>query len=270
MKISFIYLSNRLGSIDILGHSLHNFAPYEGVEWELVVADGVQSRYNAGAAFGYLSKLLPVPVTYVRQKPPLYPNAATGFCSAMNTGLLHATGSHVVFLHDYTSYTPTTLQAWALLFNRYPKTLISGTAIMHDAPEPDNLGDITTWKSPPAISAREPWVPGVFELGYWGGPMEYFELTNGIDERGDFRADWGLASVINQARIHDYALYVERHHYLTCHMVDHRAWHKEPHEGYVHNSQWKTYLEVKEDLPEPAWGPWSFNAFNLKEQRRNG
>ncbi len=261
MKISVIYISNRPGSIDLLCSSL---ATQEGnVDWELIVVDGYEGRVQRGKAEQYLrDHKLPIRY-YGLPKAKLFSWSRTGFCNAMNTGLFHVTGDYVVFLHDYTRILETALRDWVLMFTQTgDHCLVHGVAINYETEPPEREDDIVTWNNPSPWRPRDPWVPNPFEVGYWGGPITFFDRCNGIDERADFRADWALNCVMAQAACHGYKLHVDAR--LICHMVDHRVWHKGPHST---DSVWKTWLEGGQDIPEPVWTYWSANSFHLAYER---
>lgn len=263
MKISFIYISNRPGSIDILAYNMMHQQPVPGHEFELVVVDGLPERYQSGKVPPYLAEHNINVGWYGPPIPRTFSFASTGFTNAMNTGLLHASGDYVVFLHDYTSITPQAFENWIAAVQAYgPRSLVHGVAVVYEAtpPAPDKISDLVVETGP--WMAREPWVPYHFEMGYWIAPISFFEESNGIDVRADFRSDWALKAVTYQASIRGYRLSVER--LIVYHMLDHRIWHKEG----LENSMWKTWgVEVNADMPEPQWSPWSCNPFNFREQR---
>ncbi len=259
MFLSFVYVSNRTRSIDLLARGLSSSPPADP-GWELVVVDGVPARVASGRAPHHLRDC-GIPVGWYgppRAQPQ--PNAVTGFVSAMNSGLLRCRGDHVVFLHDYEISPPGAPAAWAGAFRANPRTLIHGSADVYAADPPDTPDDeeIRTWLGDYPGLLVERWVPGVFEVGYWGGPMAYFEATNGIDCRADLCSEWALACVMAQAKIHGYALKVIPE--LSCVQFDHRAWHAGGDGG---NSGWKTWGHFRGAAREPEWTGWSCNDFNM-------
>jgi len=65
-------------------------------------------------------------------------------------------------------------------------TLIQGVAKMFEAPKPKEMDDIVTFEeNQVTINGKWTWKPVEFELFYTGGPIEFFEAINGIDERSD-------------------------------------------------------------------------------------
>ena len=260
--ISVIYISNRPGSLDILTHalSLQTFR-----DWELVFVDGLEGRIGRGFARAHLDKHDCQVGWHGDPKPKTFPWSRTGFVNAMNTGLIHARGSHAVFLHDFTHIPPDALGLWAKGFETYPKALLHGVAGVYKAPPPDGLNDVTTWSDPPPLTFQENWIPGppagVFEVGYWGGPMEFFEACNGIDERADFRASWALNDVIAKARAHGYDLLVVRD--LVCSQINHRLWQEK-----FGDTIYRTIDEYQDAPTEPVWTRWACNPYNLRDERR--
>lgn len=261
MKLTFCYVSNRPGSIDILGECLEKQS--KAIPWELVVIDGHPGRVERGNAERYLrDKGIPVS-HYGLPKTRTFPWSRTGFVNAMNTGLMYANGTHVVFLHDFVKINDDAVVRWANAFLINQACLIQGAAITYSASQPDVADDILTWSRPEPWVAREPWIPDPFDLGYWGGPMEFFEQCNGIDERADWCSEWALDCVAVQAAIHNYGLYTARD--IICHMIDHRAWHK----GEAMDGLYRTRGELSNVPIKPEWSPWSANPFHLKEVRRH-
>jgi len=265
--ISFVYISNRPGSIDLLAVALGPQQNAHAPPYELVVVDGWDGRVERGEARRYL-EVAGVPLGwYGPPKPRLYPFSHTGFVNAMNTGLLHCRGSHVVFLHDYTMIDPEPVRAWWDAFAAHPATLIHGTGVEYEVPAPaEPVGDVAAWPGQRVVGTPlRPWVPEEFEVGYWGGPLSYFEATNGIDERADFCAIWALDCVKAQARLHGYALKVLPS--LKVHMIDHHLW--DPTDRKLpETTLWYTRGWVYNYPTTPEWTAWSANDFHLAAERR--
>lgn len=278
MKLSFCYLSHRPGSIDLLADSLSKQVKagtdpdsLSIPDWELIVIDGFPGRVQRGAANQYVSNL-GIPVRhYGLPKVHTFPWARTGFANAHNTGMIYATGTHVVFLNDFCWFPGSTAYLWGRAFDLFPNHLICGVGVTYNAKRPDveskeggeALSDVYTWRELDMRrdwTPREPWVPEVFDTGYWGGPIEYFERVNGMDERSDFCASWGTASVVAQARMHGMGLRVDRT--LVTHMVDHREW-ENGQEGL-----YRIKSEIADVPEEPIWTGWSCNPYLLREERR--
>ncbi len=263
MRISVCYVSNRAGCIDLLKASLVN--QQDPGDWELVVVDGYSGRVERGDAEQFLLATgLPVRA-YVPPKPKTFPWSRTGFTNAMNTAIMHAGGSHVVFLHDYTQLQFDALANWRAAFTAYPKTLISGIATEYLAPKPTKIDDVFTWEEANVpLKALKQWIPDDFEVFYWGCPVELFDLSNGIDERADFCSQFALYSLKEQAKVHGYGLQVN--HSLLCHAIDHRAWDDGKWTD-PKNSDWRM-KGVYSDVPqEPVWTGWGANPFNMKLER---
>ena len=257
--LSFIYLSNRLRSIDLLAQGLLSSVSTPG--WELIVVDGAPGRMKRGKVVPYL-KEQGIPVGwYGLPKPKTFPWSVTGFANAMNTGLLHAKGEHVVFVHDYTVLRPGCVREWQEAIKATEgKTLIHGSAQVYRVGPPNaSEEDIETWEIAPTGTFVEHWVPKVFEVGYFSAPMTFFELTNGIDERSDFCSEWTLASIMAQAKHHNYKLVVKPE--LVCDQVDHRVWSKGADDNF------KTWGHDKSVEEMPVWTYWSANPYNFIEER---
>ncbi len=234
MKLSVIYLSHRPGSIDILRDTLAK--QQAGPEWELIVVDGCPGRVERGHARAYLEEAgLPL-AHYVPPKPKTFPWSRTGFVNAMNTGMLHTSGSHVLFVHDFMRFPEDSFFKWGVLLRDNPKYFFMAPAVTCITREPDVIDDVWTWHKAPAPiwEPLEPWVPEVFDLGLWGGPIELFDKCNGIDERADFCSEWALDCVLYQGNQHGYKFHVHRQ--LNCHMLDHRRWHKETDKDGVYRT----------------------------------
>lgn len=271
MKISCVYISHRPGSIDLLADSFRQQVLPAELEWELIVIDGCPGRVQRGEAEAYL-RSFGIPVRhYGLPKMHTFPWARTGFANAHNTGLIYSSGTHVIFLNDFCWFPPATVGLWVKAFTDHPDTLICGVGVTYIAPKPDAvveregqpaLHDVATWKSLNMRrdwTPREPWVPETFDTGYWGGPITYFEGTNGIDERADFCSEWTTACVKAQSSLHGLGLRVDRS--LVCHMVDHRNW-EEDGEGL-----YRIKGELADVEHEPVWTGWSGNPFVIKSER---
>lgn len=280
MKISFIYVSNRPGGIDLLATCMANQNLHGAdLEWELVVIDGWPGRVERRAAERHLRDA-GIPLRYYgTPKLRTFPWTPTGYANAVNTGLIYCSGTHAVILHDFCWLPPALAVYWGATFREHPRAMISGVGIVYVAPPPDvtadaversegetdaehaaraaHLTDIYTWR---AIDigrdwdARDPWVPERFETGHWGGPMEFFENCNGVDERADFAAGWASDAVAIQADLHGYDQRVERR--IVIHRCDHKSW-EGPKEA------------VPEPTPKPTWTGWSANSYVLRDERAN-
>lgn len=266
MNITVIFFTNRPGCIDLMASALAAQQwDKDKFTWELVVVDGYPGRVDRGHAEVYVVSL-GVPLrSYVPPKSKTFPWSRTGFANAMNTGLLLAGGTHVVFLHDYTSLPSDALERWYAAFTDYPNHLITGIAQEIQAPKPESPEDVMTWTDGDAtMRAGRMWIPDDFEVGYWGGPISFFDDGNGIDERADFCSHYALHAVKAQAKLLGYNLLVD--HSLLCYMIDHREWDEGPWSSPV-NSQWRM-KGVYSDVPqEPVWGAWAANPYCLKSER---
>ena len=262
-KLSFVYLTIRAGSIDILASVLS--AQDKSKPWELIVVDGYPGRVQRGWAERFLVHAgLPLKA-YVEPKPKTFPWSRTGFANAINTGALHASGEFVVYLHDYTVFPPDmTLRWWDVLSNTDGRTLVHGVAQEYESDPPDVLDDIRTWSKKMDLRYRRDWIPELFELGYFGIPIKFFEECNGIDERADFCFNFATRATIAHARALGYSLKVEPS--LVCGMIDHHLWpvNGKPSE----DSKW-VIPGVYSDVPAvPNWTGWGANPFLFSKERQ--
>jgi len=265
MKLSFVYITIRAGSLDILGSSLQR--QQDPGDWELIVVDGLPGRVSRGFAENYLTQGgLPLRA-YVTPKPKTFPWSRTGFANAINTGALYATGEHVIYLHDYTQFPPNMVKHWREVLSQTDrKTLVHGMSREVEADPPDAISDIQTWKESPRAHFRGEWIPKVFELGYFSVPISFFEEGNGVDERADFCFVFATKSVIAKARLLGYQLKVDPS--LSCDMIDHHLWEKKTDRAAFHkNSHWRIPGEFSDVPEEPEWTAWSANPYHFASER---
>ena len=281
--ISFIYLTNRPGGIDLLGMSLSGqmknideISPelqrqFKDAKpnWELIVVDDYSNRFERGEAAKYLSSL-GLPLSYYgKSKDKWYKDARQGLANAMNTGLIVARSPYVVFLHDYSLYPSWAPAAWLHSLQNNERSLVHGIAMIFTSKPPDLTDDIYTWNEI-VLTQERIWFPDKFELFYVGMPMTFFEKTGGIDERGDYCGYFNLASVIRQAFILDYQLKVVSG--LYCWQVDHRQWGvpavRLTSDQRMFDNLWKGWGDVTALKTMPFWTVPSANGFNLVEEQR--
>ena len=274
MKISVVYITNRNGCLDLMTASLlrQRFDSTK-VTFELVVIDGYPGRVERGEAQLYLTEAslletgnkLPLRA-YASPRPKTFPWSRTGFANAMNSGVMLSGGDYVVFLHDYTHIEPNAIELWYNAFTKHPKTLISGVIQWCTAAPPDNLSDISTWKSYPLpMTLEDLAIPRTFEVAYWGAPISFFDECNGIDERADFCSQYSLYAVQTHAKAWGYETVVDTT--LACLMVRHHDWDTASWYG-PHNSEWRM-KGVYSDVPkEPVWTGWGANPYNMAVERR--
>ncbi len=269
MKLSFVYISNRPGSIDLLASCLSGQIPVPGAEHELIVIDGYPGRIERRQAEAFLRSQGINLHYYGPPKARTFPWSRTGFTNAMNTGIMHATGDYCVFLHDFMLIPANAVHNLHALLTGFhdDKTLLCQSAIMYDAPAPSEVDDIQSmiqgqW------APVEPWVPEVFDIAYWLAPTKFFEVCNGIDERADFCAMWALDCVMAQAKFHGYKCRVERA--MVCHMINHRKWHTgRADESSLYQTFGGSFTTEAADIPvKPLWTAWSANDFNMVQVRR--
>ena len=252
--------------MDMLAHS---FCSQENPgDYELVIVDGYKERVEEGLIVPALKNVGIKVGWYGPPKEKLFNWSRTGFANAMNTGLIHSTGSHVVFIHDYTLFPMDMIAKWRQEFSNNPKTLIHGWGVQGTAPEPDTDEHIRTWKNLYDVLGKivwsKEWIPTEFEIGYIGGPMEYFELTNGIDERSDFCSIWALNSLLKQARFYGYKLLVSKE--LKSWMIVHSVWKGDPNNEYS-ESEFRMRGALQDIREEPKWTKWSANDFHLAQEQ---
>jgi hypothetical protein len=198
-------------------------------------------------------------------KSKTFPWSRTGFANAMNTGLFYVTGSHALFVHDYTKLSGNGLFLWNEVAKTQGNSLIHGVAITYETEPPTGEDNDIFTNLPDLWQPREPWVPEKFELGYWQAPIEFFEQTNGIDERADFCSEWALNSVNHQAKLYDYTTQINRA--MVCHMIDHRRWHKNEDGNITQEGTYVTRGQFADIPVEPEWSWWSANPYNFKVLR---
>lgn len=266
--ISLILTTYRPGGFDWFASSFNpTQLKNDGDDYEVVVVDDWPNRVGRGTVRKFLESK-GVKVGWIGGSKPKSRPTPLGLANAQNTGLIHARGEHVVFVSDYTLMMQIWLGQWKRCLEMYAgrKALVSGSAIIHQAPPPELDDDVLTWQRPPTdIYAKWPWVPKVFETFYFVAPMRYFLEANGFDERSDFCFAWNVSSVIAQARLLGWELAVEQE--LSCYMIDHRNWPARPSPLGV-ESLWRIRGDVKWAEEEPKWQARSPNPFNLEELRR--
>ena len=285
--ISLIILTYRPGGIDLLADMLARTIP--SGPWELVVVDDWPGRVPMGLAQQYLLER-GIPLGwYGGSKNKAYPETKGGLCNATNTGIIHAKGDCLVFVSDFTILPPHWLLIWEKHFKEIAgqKKMISGSAIMFDAPKPDLVDDVRTWdklnpilyySNPYSIyqfqdgkqvplQAKWPWVPAEWETFYYGCPLDFWLEMNGLDERADHCHCWPVSSHIAQAKLSGWEMYIDP---MTCvHMIDHRIWDSEmiePSPWGPESGMWR--IDHRTSLEkEPQWEVPSPNPFNLREMR---
>jgi len=271
--ISFVYLSNRPGSIDLLSLSFHK----QQGDYELVIVDGFPGRIERGVAIDFLRGLDIKLGWYGLPKKHPYPGSVTGFANAMNTGVLHSRGDYVVFVHDYMLLPGPFVRRWEEVIRRSDgRTLTHGIGFVYTAPKPEGPYDIWTWVLVPGsglpMTIQREWIPSQFDAGYFGAPMSFFEEGNGVDEHADSCPQWTLNSLLAQVKANGYRTEIDTT--MITHMIDHQEWH----EGYVppvgeivtsgiQNSVWRSWGELRSLLVEPEWTGWGANPYNLKQER---
>lgn len=282
--ISFVYLTNRPGGLDLLALSMTKQIPGldevseetqkqfkdAKVDWELIVVDDWPGRQDRGIAPAYLSSVgLPLS-WYGRSKPKWYRDSRQGLANAMNTGLVVARGKYVVFVHDFSMVPSWAPAAWLHYFECNPRSLLHGVAMIYKAKPSDTNDDIFTWKDNAYEMTQERiWFPDKFELFYLGLPMRFAEKIGGIDERGDYCGYWNLDSLSTQAHILDYDLKIMSA--LYCWQIDHRQWGTPVEKMLVtqrlFDNLWKGWGDVTSLRTFPCWTVPSMNGFSLKEER---
>lgn len=266
--ISLIVLTYRPGGIDILADSLSRTMP--GKEpWELVLVDDYPDRVGRGEVQTYIQQRNIPLGWYGGSKNKSYPETKGGLCNATNTGIIHSRGDYLAFLSDYTMVQPNWLQMCEHYQRTFPDAMVTGSAIMFDAPRPDNLGDVTTWKTTPYVYPKWPWVPDEWETFWYCTKAEHWLTLNGLDERADHCHCWPVTSHVSQCMQARIPLMRDPH--FSVHMIDHRIWDQdmtEPSPWGPSCGMWR--IDHRTSLPEePHWVVPSPNPFNLKDMRRN-
>lgn len=272
--ISFVHTTYRPAGIDLLVKSFVQADPV--LDYELIVVDDLPGRVQRGIAEKFIKEQGVKLSWYGNSKPHPYAPIKCGLANAMNTGLIHARGDYVVFIHDYCLFPPAFISLWNHVA-KDPKTLTSGVAIVYEGPEPTEVSDVFTWKGEmPHIAAKFPWVPlatdggPAFECFYSGFNMSFFEETNGIDERTDHCICWIVSSMKAQAKLLGYKCRVNASA-LVAHMIDHREWtggeetRIKGQDSTWRISSWKDTLDG-----EPVWQAVSPNTWNFQQARKDG
>lgn len=263
MKISYIYVSHRPGGIHLLPSWLAD-QRCDGVEYELIVVDGLMIRIREGKAKSYLSKSNVNLAWYGEPKPRTYQWSSLGYANAINTGLIHATGSHVVVIHDFIKAHPDYLTNWHNVFQSYPNAFVCGNKIPCSTPDPEGIDDVATWENTVDWVKIDRPENYDFKLGFWGGSMSLFETCNGLDERSDFCHGWALNDV--KAKANALGALLVKDMSIQYLAADHRSWY-----SYLPSAQQSTVYRSMPipDVPyEPRWTTWSANDFVLTEERR--
>lgn len=254
-ELSVVYLTYRPGGIDLLGQSLLGC---QG-DWELIVVDDYAGRVERGVATRYLKEDCGLPLAWHGISKQSHYITRGKLANAMNTGAMRASGSTVVFLHDYTMPPKSMVSDWLTSVAKHgPKMLIHGVAIEHSAPKPESPEDVVTWQTMPARIPIRPWVPYSFELFYVGIPMSFLRAINGVDERGDHSGPTIMTALTNQSRLLGYDFTVDQS--LILKMVDHRQWE----ESADSDALWKIKGHVASDM-EPLWSVPSCNGFGFSD-----
>ncbi len=236
-------------------------------EFELIVVDDFLGRPERGEAQRFLKQDKGLPLTwYGPSKQKSRPETRSGFCNAVNTGLIHANGEFVVFMSDYTFFRDPIAAFWQQVFyfakkDGEEKSIFNGVAIEYDAPKPDNPGDVFTYHGPVGFMPKRPWVPSEAETFYLGGPVAFFEMINGMDERADHNITWNVEALLFQVKAAGWKFQIQ--HQMVMHMIDHRPW-----DGNFMEGQWRTCGYVASLEKKPEWQAYSPNLFNLAHLRQ--
>lgn len=257
--LSLVYLTYRPGGIDLLVQGLRQQASV----YELIVVDDYPGRAERGQAARYIEKR-GIPLTYYGpSKPHSYPEHCNGLVNAMNSGVLKAKTSYVIYMHDYTWLPPGALLQWLIWLRRYtPNTIVCGVGKVHFAKEPEYNGDVSIWRTGGDLCGKhiyqqmEDWIPDQAENFYMGMPLELIHHINGFDERADCgHISWSLISMYYQAAVNQIQCMVNPR--LFMHMIDHKFWKD------LNPELWKA--EKKERPEPPEWLPVSPNPYLFKE-----
>ncbi len=268
--ISLVLCSYRPGGFDILCHSLQETlqGTDQTIEWEFIVIDDYPGRVERGVVEKrILSMGLPL-TCYRKSKNKFYSNVKGGLCNAWNSALLHCRGERIVFVSDYTWLPPYWIRAWDHLHKQFDdKTLISGSAIVYETPKPTLVDDFSTWKIPPPLIPKWPWVPREWETFYVSITRDFFDIINGVDERADHCHCWPVTSKMAQAKMLGYKLEVDQE-IAVCHMVDHRVWDTPQELSPLGNEGMWRITHISSAPEEPKWEVPSPNPWNLVEERK--
>lgn len=259
---SLIYLTNRLGGIDLLAVHL---ASQTNKDYELIVVDDCPGRVERGAAEKYLKDMSVNLTWYGKSKPKYYKRTRMGLCNAMNTGFIHSISENIVFVHDYIFLEKNLVELWnQKIAARTEKTIYHGTACLFKAPMP-TPNDIFSYNVKIDVIGDHVWVPGGLELFHLCVPASFYEDINGVDERGDYCGVYALESLEYQAAQHDYK--IEVCHEIQMGMLNHRLW-DEGDDSRSPDTQWRTRGHYTTLPHAPKWDKRSPNPFNISHLRR--
>ncbi len=235
----------------MLVESLRNQPPHL---YELIVVDNYEDRPRRGTVPEYiLRNNIPLRAYVTPSIPPGTPNKK-GMARAYNAGALWATTDHIVIVNDFCWFPPGWACQWyETICTCQANTMISGTASLHRASSPHELGDISIWigENPcwwhvgPEL---ELWTPKFFETFHSYFPVHFFEATNGLDERKSIEA-MGEA-MFAQSQMLGYQRWVEPK--IRIGMIDHRAWGGEIWSGvYPRKSTPEPEIDIQLVSPNP-------------------
>jgi FkbM family methyltransferase len=279
-EISLVYLTYRPGGFDLLADGLKRQV-YKN--YELIVVDDYPGR----DASTYLHEQ-GLPLSYYTEgKKKCYKDTPFGQVNAMNTGLLHAAGELVIFMHDYQWLPSGALGRWNEYYQDKMKTaLTSGVGVEVSYRGGFKTGNISIF-DPPFVGWQpiiEPslgrfyrsnvttpngvWNPGIsnpndppFENFYMAMPMEYLEGVNGFDEREDYNHQFPLYGNFRQAELNGYKVMVDVGNF--CYYLNHRGWQLEdPKLWHVTKVARNTKYHGG-----VVWEKISPNSFNVKSDR---
>ena len=226
LKLSLIYFTYRPGGFDMLANSL---AKQTYKNYELIVVDDCPGRN--------LTKYLEdkgIPVAwYGPSKEKTYPDTPFNQVNAINTGIIHASGSLTILIEDYIWLAPDSLEKWNTVYNAMPNAVLTMTAaVVWGYKPPELISDVTVWKSEfngdfSKCKLKSLWVAGIYDDNPWDWyysavPMDAWRLMNGVDERFDYWRGYPGQYFARQCRMNGLHFYLDISH--VVHVIDHQGW----------------------------------------------
>jgi glycosyltransferase involved in cell wall biosynthesis len=221
IMISVIYFTYRLGGFDLLLDSLKK---QTCKDWELIVVDDCKDR-NLSAMFE--SEDLPL-AWYGQSKEKKYNDTKFNVMNAMNTGLQHAKGDVILYVHDYSWLRSDGLLRFQESFKDDRKKLVVGCGLEYNYTGEFAMNGYSMF-NPPFSSFEDGrfnmyhnWIPDEFEMFYTAYPKEFLDAIGGFEEKCDYDVTSDYLWMVGKAKSLGYRLVVDKENYVL--IVNHREW----------------------------------------------